>query len=1090
MLTLHTGNRLEDLATALAETLRDHNASPLQPVRIAVPSNGMARWLFLQLAAHNHIAANIDFPLPGKLIWQLFQATLTDVPSLDTSAFSTGPMTWRLFSYFQDNGGIDPDIDAYLEQADVCGRFELARQLADVFDQYLIYRPDWILQWERGESDHWQARLWRQLLADLGGGPHRGHLLHAFMEKFPAQGEATGSTALEEFAPQLYIFGLSSIPPAYLNLLSRIQQYIQVHIFHLTPSKEFTADLVPETTITQKTLAGATDTPYLERGHPLVASWGRQGAEMESLLLEQHPDAEKEYFVEPSPESVLTTLQADILHLRDPSSSQDQRPGALNPHTAAANLTFEVCHSPLREVEVLYERLLGLFDRYSDLRPSDVLVMTPDIEAYAPHIEAVFGNPDDRPAIPFKLADLGARSTSSLIEAAFKLLELPASRYGVNDILELLQLSPIQDALQIGAQELAAIRTWVRDTRICWGIDGSFRAQQGLPAEEEHTWTAGLDRQLLGYALPGDGQSLFQGILPYSEIEGSWAQTLGRFQAFVRDLCRWRPLLQEEHSPSDWHRHLVAYLHRFLARGTTEQAADMAALARQLAYTAQLAQRTDCRGSIPREIMVRELEKQLALKSEGRNFLGYGVTFCAMTPMRAIPHEVVFLLGMNDGAFPRLQRPPAFDLMAEAYRPGDRARREDDRYLFLETLLSARRYLGISYVGFDIRSNAVRPPSVLVSELAAAINETFPGSSEGTSWAEMLTTRHPLHAFSPDYFNNQHPNLYSYSRNLRQAAQQLLPDTDPPATPTFFHEQLPEPEAHWQSLELAEAISFFCHPAKFLLQKRLGIQLDPHQQEPESREPFVLPPLEKHNLRQYIFDLWQQGLSTQKAQAITRAAGLLPHGQAGDAAFERVRLEVDRFTHRLAEFGVGDQDLLPPRDINLALSAFRLYGSLDDLRPQGQMLFRCGNLNAAMAVEGWLRHLALCAVAPQDLAKTTRLLTLDASICLPPLAATEAQHKLDELGNWLWQGLQQPLPLTPWAGFTYARQRAATNNHNSALKQAKDQWSPHAKSSVPGESEDPYNALAYGDENPVDKAEATFVKLAESLFLSVTERWS
>jgi len=1086
LLTLHSSNRLEDLAALLADRLRASQAHPLQPNRVAVPSNGMARWLSLRLADTNGITANLDFPLPGTLIWQVFQAVFPDHQSLDTSAFSTGAMTWQLFDYFQRGESIEAGIDHYLAGADVVGRFELAHRLADVFDQYLIYRPDWIQQWEAGEDDHWQASLWRRLVADLGGGPHRGHLLDAFREQLPWDSSGALPPQLEGLASRLHVFGLSSIPPAYLDVLGRLSQVIPVDIYRLAPTREYGGDLVAPATLTARALAGSADAPYLETGHPLLASWGRQGAELENLLQELAPDPVEE-FTDPGTETVLGALQSDILNLRDRTATEG--PDRLSPPDPAdpeANLAFEVCHSPMREVEVLYDKLLALFAVHPDLRPSDVLVMTPDIDTYAPYIEAVFGNPGDRPALPYKIADQGPRTRSALVEAAFRLLELPASRFGVNEVLDLLALSPVRERLGLAEAERERLRSWVQDTRIRWGIDGEFRAEQGLPAEDSHTWKAGLDRQLLGYALPGDGQQLFDGILPYPEAEGGWAVTLGRFQAFTRDLFRWRTTLQADHAPQQWAAHLQAYLERFLDPATPEQADELAGLHRGLAQTAQLAEKAGFDGPIPRDIMVRELENQLSLSTEGRSFLGHGVTFCAMTPMRAIPREVVYLIGMNDGSFPRVQRPQAFDRMATDYRPGDRARREDDRYLFLETLLSARRHLGISYVGADIRSNASRPPSVLVSELADAVDGTFAPPADQPPYSEQLTTAHPLHAFSPRYFTGKEAGLYSYSAALREAAERLVQPSPSETETGFFPDPLPEADETWRTLEFSEVIDFFRHPAKFLLQRRLGVRLEVGEEELETREPFQLNGLENHELRQQIFSLWRSGQPTPAAEPVARAAGLLPHGEAGDAVFTEARQQVDQFTERLAPFWA--QPPLDPVPVRLALATITLTGWLGEMRQDGQLVYRFGKVNPNMAIEGVLRHLALCAAAPTEVPHRTHLVALDATVRLDPVPAEAAREALATLGDALWSGLHRPLPFLPRAGFTYAKEQAKKDDPDRALKEAAKQWPPDDYRPMPGESEDPYNALAFREGNPIEADPDTFTGIADQLLLPVAEQ--
>lgn len=79
--------------------------------------------------------------------------------------------------------------------------------------------------------------------------------------------------------------------------------------------------------------------------------------------------------------------------------------------------------------------------------------------------------------------------------------------------------------------------------------------------------------------------------------------------------------------------------------------------------------------------------------------------------MRSLPFKVICLLGLNDGDFPRNTKAAVFDLVAKHPAKGDRARRDDDRYLFLEALISAREILYLSYIGRDIRKDEELAPS-------------------------------------------------------------------------------------------------------------------------------------------------------------------------------------------------------------------------------------------------------------------------------------------------------------------------------------------------------------------------------------------
>ena len=190
-LNLHTSNQLDILAGTLAEITRIPAASPLEPEVIVVQSRGMARWLSLHLAGQLGICANCIFPFPNAFFTQTVQASLPDRP--DTAAFEREALAWRIM-------GLLPHIDlpspkAYLQGDTGLKLYQLSSRVADLFDQYAIYRPEMLAAWEKGKlcyendgEELWQAQLWRGLMAQ-NRGAHRRRLLDDFLtalQKDPA----------------------------------------------------------------------------------------------------------------------------------------------------------------------------------------------------------------------------------------------------------------------------------------------------------------------------------------------------------------------------------------------------------------------------------------------------------------------------------------------------------------------------------------------------------------------------------------------------------------------------------------------------------------------------------------------------------------------------------------------------------------------------------------------------------------------------------------------------------------------------------------------------------------------------------------
>ncbi|MCO5760647.1 MAG: exodeoxyribonuclease V subunit gamma, partial [Chromatiaceae bacterium] len=476
-----------------------------------------------------------------------------------------------------------------------------------------------------------------------------------------------------------------------------------------------------------------------QHAHPLLAAWGKQGRDFIGLL-DEHDDATArglyaarfhaigqriDLFDPPRDPSQATTLlaqlQDDIRDLRPLAESRDRWP-PVDP-ARDLSLRFHIAHGPQREVEILHDQLLAAFNADPSLTPRDVIVMVPDIDAYAPHIQAVFGLVDrqDPRYIPFSLADQGRRATDPLVQALASLLELPQSRLAVSDLLDLLEVPALRRRFGISAEDLPRLHRWVRGANIRWGLHAAQRASLELPDQPEdqarHTWRFGLRRMLLGYAV-GQDAAAWRGIEPFDEIGGLDAALLGPLTRLLDRLdATWRTL-REPASVADWCARLRQLLADFLDAGdSSEDAFTLLQLETALQDWLEAGEEAGLTEKLPLSIVGEHWLSRLDEGGLSQRFFAGAVTFATLMPMRAIPFRLICLLGMNDGDYPR-QRPPLdFDLMGQDYRPGDRSRREDDRYLFLEALLSARERLYLSWVGRRITDNSPRPPSVLVGQL-------------------------------------------------------------------------------------------------------------------------------------------------------------------------------------------------------------------------------------------------------------------------------------------------------------------------------------------------------------------------------------
>jgi len=959
-------------------------------------------------------------------------------------------------------------------------RFQVSERIADTFDQYLLFRPEMIFRWESGKEDHWQAVLWREMVKGSEV-KHRAALGRAFLEAIEEP-----STEMKGLPERVLVFGISALPRFHMRLLAGISRIREVNLFLMNPCREYWGDILSDremkrTAARQGTQDLSVEELHLEKGNSLLASMGTLGRDFFDLVNEFECE-EFPSFKDPGADNLLCCLQSDILNLREGQQGLDGK------KTVAAHDTsvqIHSCHSPMREIEVLRDQLLDMFERDPGLLPKDILVMTPDIETYAPYIQAVFDSPRDDPGrIPFSISDRSIRKESEIIDTFLAILDLHGSRFGASAVFSILESPALQRKFGFLEMDLDLVRRWVRETRIRWGIDGQSRAQLDLPELGENTWQAGLDRLMLGYAMPGQDESMFGGVLPYDHIEGSEASVLGRLLEFTELLFTHVTSLGQARSLDGWSRTLTGLLEGFFVPDEdTEREMQMIRcalndLGNMSAY---------CGSVLDEEIDVNVIRWYLRhyLESEGFGFgfITGGVTFCAMLPMRSIPCKIICLVGMNGDAYPRQAKPLGFDLMARHPQPGDRSRRNDDRYLFLEAMLSARENLYISYVGQSIQENSLIPPSVLVSELMDYIEHGF--TIQGEKILENIFTRHRLQAFSPAYFK-ENERLFSYSEENLQAAQCILKAREVPVP--FISSGLTDPEEEWKMVDFADFCAFFGNPARFVLKRRLGIHLEERASILEEREAFDIKGLERYLLEENLVERRLAGGNLKDFLPFIRASGRLPHGTPGDCMYEDLTRGVERFVERTGPY--IREISLEPLEVDLGISGFRLAGRIDAIYPERLLHYRYAGVKPRDRLRIWIHHLALNSLMADGYPRTSVLAGLRPKGGETEWAAWEyspVENSEEILGRLLeqyWAGLVRPLHFFPDSSWTYAHMILEKNKPGeNALSSARKTWTGSEYNR--GECEDPSYQRCFRNTDPLD---SEFRRIAEEVFSPLIEQ--
>ncbi|MGA7279427.1 MAG: exodeoxyribonuclease V subunit gamma [Desulfocapsaceae bacterium] len=1062
MFFLHSSNRTENLAGQLAEVI-DQSGTPslFRKTLFLVQSRGMERMLSQYLADTFGVWGNSAYLLPMQFIDYLCNAFKLE---MDSSSFDRRVLTWRLEQLLRRlDDPVMGSVAHYLggEQGEI-KRFQLARKIGDLFDQYQIMRPDYIAAWDAGRratansEEVWQAHLWRQLRATHSA-PHRGEIIGALI-KYLEQGQ---SSALLNLSP-VYVFGLHTLPPLFMAALNAFSSQVDVHFFLLSPCAEYWADMESKRArlkrgpdAVQLSLPGLSEISLADTAHfhPLLESLGRQGADFQDLLLDYVEDITEgsetyESSTAHPDRTLLQRLQDDLLE----GQTRESRKGA-GEVASDDSVMIVSAHSKSRELAILKDYILDWLYQDPALGLHDILVMAPDIQDYADLIPAFFND------VAYDTSDCRTRRDNPYFEIFLQFLELFTSRYTMNDVLGLLEHPELAASFSISLSDLDLIRHWGREAGVRWGISERQRAAAGLYQDDPGTWQNGLERMLLGLA-SGSTDPVGE-LLPYDEIEGSNADLLGSLCRFVELIEYSRQIFIEPMTLKDW----AAILGELTVKLFGED--DSQAL---LELQNQLAELAEVYAAHHAEQVVFEvIHCWLKHQAEATSHVGFlrgRLTFCSMLPMRSIPFKVICLLGLNNGGFPKQDDYAPFDLLTCESKKGDRSRRADDRYQFLEAILAARRTLYISYIGQSVRTNDALPPSPVVAELSE-IMQTYYG-------AEVLR-RHPLQPFSASYYSGQ-SGLFSYSEYHCSTARALR---EVPVQPPHCWLAEPLPEQEQTEVGMAELARFVVGPQLFFARDILGLKTRLNDNTIEDHEPFTLDSLEHYILNQDLVEALRSGRDPNQLLAELQGSLHWPLAFPGRQLFKTAETQLSAFVQKLEEFDPGRAVEAYP--FELEVDRFRLSGVIENRYENGLLLYRYTSLKGKDLLYGWLCHLIVNLVNGGNI--STTIAAQDRSLFIDGQAGT--RQDLLALLELYQQGCRFPSELYLEPALAYCEQiisNRATGKKDPLQKACetltrdlKMGYAPELEILFPGA-----DAAALLDER--------FVKLCNDFFLGIRDR--
>jgi exodeoxyribonuclease V gamma subunit len=1090
VLHIHRAVRADALADALAVLLAESSAEAFAPEVVAVPTRGMERWLTQRMSSvlgarpgrADGICANVEFPSPHRLVTDAVAAASRIDPAEDP--WLPERSVWPLLTVVEEclhepwlatlaaYLGAATDSSDPMRTARHSRRLTTVRHLAGLFDRYALHRPEMLTAWGRGEdldavgaplpaAAAWQAELWRRLRARIG--------VPDLAERAgDARRRIAADPGLLDLPSRLAVFGLTRVPAGHLDIMRALSAGRDLHLFLLHPSPSLwekvthRSDRAPVARRQDDRTIGLAD-------NRLLASWGRDSREMQLVLTAGEPALADAHHPSPAaPDTLLGRIQQGVRE--DRTAPGAPLPGARDerPLLAADDRSIEIhsCHGRARQVEVMRDAILHALAEGPTLEPRDVIVMCPDIEIFAPLIQATFGAgevaSDDSGApaadasavdLRVRLADRSLRQTNPVLGVVAQLLELAEQRVTASQLLDLADRGPVRRRFRLDDDDITRLADWISQAGIRWGLDAEHRAPYKLDKLDSGTWQTGLQRLLLGVTMTEDGQRLFAGVLPVDDVDSRAIDLAGRFTELVERVGQAVRTLSARQTLADWADAIARAADGLTATrsGDRWQRAELQRVLDELV--------SEAGDASPPELAPAEVRALLARRLEGRptraNFRTGHLTVCTLQPMRSVPHRVVCLLGLDDGAFPRKAPRDGDDLMLDHPHLGERDPRSEDRQLLLDGLLAAGERLIITFSGNDERTNAPRPPAVPVGELLDAVDATV--RCEDGAARDRVIVRHPLQPFDPRNFvagNIAGPDPWSFDAAALAGARALAGTR---AEPRPFL-TAPLPERPTLVVELADLVRFVEHPVRAFMRQRLGISLYSADDEIEDELSVELDGLQRWGVGQRLLEARQRGIPERTAILAEIARGTLPPGVLGKPVIDDLSPIVTGIAQRAQAVapagGVGGDGVRgDPIDVRVTLDDGRLLnGTVTGVGGDLLLTTTFSRVSAKHRIAAWVRLVALTASSPErpfaaatvgrgqgDDVRTAWIESLGADAAQRRAAA---QSELAVLMDLYDRGMREPLPMFCQTSAAYAgAARQGQDGIAAAVKEWETDWS-------------------------------------------------
>ncbi|WP_284443115.1 exodeoxyribonuclease V subunit gamma [Buchnera aphidicola] len=933
MFKVYKSNSLNILLLKAHDIIQKQPLSNIFEKEIFIYDNKVLfQYLNIFLAEKVGISANFKLYHPKDFIWKLFQIILSKKELKNT--FTHSIMIWKIMNILDKR----KFFENYNKKKDKIQNFKFSFLMANIFEKYIFYRPNWINDWEKknqstiNPSEQWQIKLWMEIIDNT---KKLNQCTHHFSNLFYDLQKLIKEKKIKKthLPNRCFIISSFSLNPSYIKIFKKISIYMNIYFLYITPYKNNTFNLIQTNKIDSYEKIEKKNT----LSNSLITLWGQYEKIYSLYIIESQEIKIINYFKKNKNSNLLNNIKNDFFQ-----SSKLRKKRFLK--ATDNSVSINICFDKKNEIEILYEKLLIFFHENSSIEPGDIVVTSFLLDDYISHINAIFTSVDKKKQIPFFISKKFSKKTEITLSYFKKILNLSNSRFENEEILELLDVPEIAKKFNFSEEEIKILYAWIEEANIRWAVDCKHKDYLSFPKNKQNTWFYGIEKLLLSYAM-NDKETIWNNILSCSVINGSRAELIGKLIIFINTLKKWQKKLSKSQHLTYWY------------SLSEKLISDFFFCSKKIEKPIQMIQKNWMKmindsliSNYSQKISINILKKNFFYKYYYTNneiFLPGVVNFCHPASVCYIPFKIICIIGADHSSIPKTNYLDNFNLLKKYPLIGDIDVYQKYCYLFAQSISCAEKYFYISYIGYSVKDKSKRYPSVLIDQLLNYIACNFCFIGDQNLSLEDNTKKiikHLCKKYKTQYFYKKKHVISFKQENSQKIFKSINKN---------FHHQYLLKDKNYNIINLKDLTNFWKNPIRYFFNFNLKIQLNKKKRIIKTTEPFLVNQLDSFKIKHTLLNKIINNQDTEQLFQYYMLSGKLPYHFFGKIFWNKNIKEMTLIAKKVIKHRISKKE----KKFNLNIEKYQINGILSEIQNTGLLRWKPSTINYSDRIVLWLEHL-------------------------------------------------------------------------------------------------------------------------------------